>query len=451
MTKVRLGLAIAATTALAASGADRAALAPVQIALAQIAADQTAPAQTVPARTSQTPPPPGQSSNLGPDANGNPRRLAIKTGHISNYDETRLRPYTLPDPLVLSDGTPVRDRATWLKRRRPEILGLYEAEIYGRVPSGTPRVHWRIIQTDPKARDGTAVATLVSGRIGDRPDAPEIRMTIYTPAAAQRPVPVILMLSFGATPAGDPPVAADIIARGWGYGTVGYQDIQPDRANTWNQGVIGASLAPGQQQPAADEWGAISAWAWGVSRVIDYLQTDPKVDATRIALHGHSRLGKTALWASARDERVAAVYASCPGELGASLSRRDWGETVDDLAQNFPFWFAGRFQQWVGRWNEMPVDAHLLIALSAPRGVFVTGGTGDQWADPVGEFLAEVAAGPVYRLLGARDLGVSELPPLDVPLTNGDLGWHYHTGGHSATPADWKAFLQFLGKYFVRT
>jgi hypothetical protein len=163
---------------------------------------------------------------------------------------------------------------------------------------------------------------------------------------------------------------------------------------------------------------------------------------------GHSRLGKTVLWASAKDERIAAVFSSCSGEMGAALARRDWGETVDDMAQNFPWQFAGALQKYVGRWREMPVDAHMLIALSAPRPVFITGGTADQWADPVGMFKAAVAAGPVYRLLGKKDLGTTELPPLDTPLTNGDLGWHYHTGGHTATPADWKGFLEFLGKYF---
>ncbi len=142
------------------------------------------------------------------------------------------------------------------------------------------------------------------------------------------------------------------------------------------------------------------------------------VDAKRIAIYGHSRLGKTVLWASARDERIAAVFSSCAGEMGSALARRDWGETVDDMAQNFPWQFAGNFQKWAGRWNEMPVDAHMLIALSAPRPVFVTGGTTDQWADPVGRVpRAMVAAGPVYRLLGKKDLGVTELPPLDTPLT----------------------------------
>jgi hypothetical protein len=173
------------------------------------------------------------------------------------------------------------------------------------------------------------------------------------------------------------------------------------------------------------------------------------VNAKRIAVEGHSRIGKTALWASANDPRIAAVFSSCAGEMGSALSRRDWGETVDDMAQNFPWWFSASFQKWTARWDEMPVDAHMLIALSAPRPVFLTGGTADQWADPVGEYLAAVAAGPVYRLLGKKDLGVSQpQPPLDRPITAGDIGWHYHTGAHAATPADWRAFLVFLDKYF---
>jgi hypothetical protein len=302
----------------------------------------------------------------------------------------------------------------------------------------------------------------LSGTIGDRPGAPQIKLTIYTPAKAKKAVPVILLVNFGGgpppaasaagrgpAPSPDPPVAADIIARGWGYAMIAYQDIQPDRANTFTEGVIGVTMAPGQQQPAADEWGTIGAWAWSVSRVFDYFQTDSSVDAKQVALFGHSRLGKTALWASALDDRIAAVYASCSGEMGAALARRDWGETVDDMAQNFPFWFAGNFQKYVGRWNDMPVDAHMLIALSAPRPVFITGGTADQWADPKGEFLAAVAAGPVYRLLGKKDVGATELPALDTPLIRGDLGWYYHTGPHAATAADWKVFLEFLGKYFT--
>jgi (4-O-methyl)-D-glucuronate---lignin esterase len=404
----------------------------------------------VTAMMQQTPP----AIDLGRDANGNPLRRALKTGHVSNYDEAKVRPYTLPDPLVLANGTRVDSAKAWRDLRRPQLIKLYETDIYGRIPANTPKVTWAVGDLDKSARDGTAYKKLVVGRIGDGAGAPEIKLTVYTPAKASHArVPIILLVNFGGgrTPAtnfpSDPPVAAEIIERGWGYATVGYQDIQTDRANTFNEGVIGVTLA-GKAAPEPDEWGTISAWSWGVSRMIDYLETDPSVNAQQIALFGHSRLGKTALWASALDERVAAVFSSCAGEMGSALARRDWGETVDDMAQNFSWQFAGNFQKWSGRWSEMPVDAHLLIALSAPRPVFITGGSADQWADPVGEFLALQAAGPVYQLLGKKDLGVAKLPPLDTPVTTGDLGWHYHTGGHMATPADWKAFLEFLGKYF---
>ena len=427
------------------------------VSVAVVAGQQQPPAQTPP------PAPPavsGPKTNLGADANGNPLRLAVKTGHVSNYDESKVAPYTLPELLRFADGSAVKSAQDWA-RRRAQIVRLYETEIYGRIPAKAPAVTWQVTESDPAARDGAALRRRVVGAIGTGTGSQQIRLTVYTPAKAAGPVPVILLVNFGGgptppaaaasgkpLPSGEPPVADAILARGWGYATVGYQDIQPDRANTFSEGVIGLTLASGQQQPAPDEWGTISAWSWGVSRILDYFEGDTLVNSRQVALFGHSRLGKTALWASALDERIAAVYSSCSGEMGAALARRDWGETVDDMAQNFAWQFAGNFQKWPGTWKEMPVDAHMLIALSAPRPVFITGGTTDQWADPVGEFLATVAAGPVYRLLGRKDLGVVELPPLDTPFTDGDLGWHYHTGGHTATTADWQAFLTFLGKYF---
>jgi hypothetical protein len=415
------------------------------------------PQQAAPAAPAAAPQQaPANPSNLGSDANGNPLRRALKTGHVSNYDEAKVPAYSLPDPLVMANGARVADAAAWRTRRRPEILKMYATEIYGRIPANTPKMTWEVTETDAAAKGGSATMRRVVGRIGTAADAPRVNMMVYTPAQAKGPVPLILIVNFGGGPpvAGrpqmafsDPPVAAEILGRGWGYAMVGYQDIQPDRLNTFNEGVIGVT-SRGGPLPAADEWGAISAWSWGVSRIIDYFETDKSIDAKKIAVQGHSRIGKTALWASALDERIAAVYASCSGEMGAALARRDWGETVDDMAQNFPYWFAGNFQKYAGRWNDMPVDAHMLIALSAPRPVFITGGTADQWADPVGEFLAGVAAGPVYRLLGKQDLGTTKIPSLDTPLTKGDVGWHYHTGGHAATPADWKAFLEFVAKYF---
>jgi hypothetical protein len=402
------------------------------------------------------PAPAANQINLGSDPNGNPLRRALKTGHVSNYDEGKVPPYTLPDPLVLASGARVTSANTWKRQRRPELLRLYEAHIYGRVPANAPKIRWEVTGTAPHAKDYTALQKLVVGHVGSKPDGPRIRVSVYTPANATRKVPIILLLNFGGgperaervLPATEPPNAADILARGWGYATVGYNDIQPDRANAWTEGVIGQTLKPGQTKPAPDEWGTISAWAWGASRIADYLQSDPNVDGSRIALFGFSRLGKTALWAAAQDERFKAVFSGCAGEMGSALARRDWGETVDDMAQNFGWQFSESFQQWPGRWSEMPVDAHLLISLLAPRPLFVTGGTGDQWSDPKGEFLGQVAAGPVYRLLGAQDLGTTSYPAPDTPVITGELGFNLHTGPHTATPAEWATFVDFLSRYF---
>jgi hypothetical protein len=401
------------------------------------------------------------------DANGNPLRRA-PTGHVSNYDEAKVGSYTLPDPLALQNGTPVRDAKTWTKQRRPEILNLYETEIYGRVPRRAPKVKWEVVESViGNAPDGAPVRKQIVARIGDGADTPKANVTLYLPASARARAPVILHVQFfgGATVnlnASAPTNSSrprfsengpitDILARGYGYATFRYTEFEGDsRTNNLNL-VRKLALAPNQTEPAPDEWGTITAWAWGASRVLDYLETDRAVDAKRVAIMGHSRLGKTALWAGARDPRFALVFSSCSGEMGASLARRDFGETVDDMAANFPWQFAGNFQKYAAHWNDMPVDSHLLIALCAPRPVFVTGGTQDQWADPHGMFLAEVAAGPVYRLLGKRDLGTSELPPLDTPLISGELGFQYHTGGHTITPADWKAFLDFADGHLKPT
>jgi (4-O-methyl)-D-glucuronate---lignin esterase len=408
----------------------------------------------------------------GRDPGGNPVRLAKATGHVSNYAEDKVAPFTLPDPLVTSSGERVTTAEMWRERRRPEILKLYQTEIYGRIPANAPKVTWEVTETDNAAREGAAIMKRVVGRMGDRPDGPKMNLTVYLPAKANGPVPMLLSITFGFPPGGrggnaaktaksDQPKVApkgaafggfdslgEVLGRGWGYATLGYTDIQPDRADQWTSGVIGLTLKDGQTKPAPDEWGTISAWAWGISRSIDFLETEKAVNPKQIAITGASRLGKTVLWASAQDERVAAVFSVVSGEMGASLIRRDWGETLDDMAQNFSWQFSGNMQKWVGRWNDLPIDQHMLIALSAPRPVYVNGGLTDQWSDPKGEFLAMVAAGPVYRLLGKRDLGTSELPALDTPLTSGELAYHYHSGGHQAVPADWKAFLDFAERHF---
>lgn len=428
----------------------------------------------VPAFAADTPAPAPAAVRPKQDAAGNPIRYAA-TGHVSNYDESKVPAYTLPDPLVMRDGIPVRDADAWTKKRRPEILQLYENEIYGRVPSErVPRVSFVVVETDTTALDGAAIVQRIEGRIGEGAEAPRVNVKLHLPAKATGPVPVFLHLQFfGANPP-PPPAApaaantdgaakaparprfsedgpiADFLARGYGYATVRYTEFEGDRADSNVTLLRKLALAPGQEKPAAGEWGTVAAWAWGASRILDFLATDPRIDAKRVGIIGHSRLGKTVLWAGATDPRWAIVFSSCSGEMGAALARRDWGESVDDMAANFPWQFAGNFQKYAGHWNDLPVDAHMLIALSAPRPVFITGGTTDQWADPKGEFLAEVAAGPVYRLLGQPDLGVAELPALDTPVIGGSLGFHYHTGGHTITPADWKAFLDFADRHLKK-
>lgn len=413
------------------------------------AAEAAAPA------TSSTPAAPARPNK---DAAGNPIRYAA-TGHVSNYDEAKVGTYTLPDPLVFKNGEQVRDWKMWTKQRAPELLALYEKEIFGRVPDRAPKAAFAVVETDPAAMDGTAVKKHIVMTVGEGSAAVKVNIVLFTPAKASGPVPVVLQMLFGdpagyTTPPpapGEPPrrafkdhgPVADFLAHGYGYASVRYTEIQGDSATTHQVGVRALAYAPGQTKPADDEWGTIATWSWGASRVLDYLGTDSAVDGKRVALVGHSRLGKTVLWAGARDPRFALVFSSCAGEMGSSLARRDYGESVDDMAANFPWQFVSTFPKYAGKWNEMPVDTHMVIALNAPHPVFITGGTQDQWADPHGEFLAEVAAGPVYQLFGKRDLGTTKLPPLDTPLLTGSLGYHYHTGGHTITPSDWAAFFTF--------
>lgn len=425
---------------------------------------RAAVAQTLPPAAEDPNRPPGLiqkggNTNTWFDAAGN-RYVRASTGRWSNYDESKAGGYTLPDPLVLNDGQPVRDAKTWFEERRPEILNAYLTDLFGHIPTNTPKVNFEVVKVDMNAFGGTAVMQEIVGHIDDVTN-PSIPFNLYLPRGAPRPVPVIVTVGPYVTPDkmdgsrngrsaesrfGGAPVS-EILARGWGFAEVGVYSIQADR-NSFTNGVIGLTLPPGATNPPPDQWGVIGAWSWGVSRVMDYFETDPMVSARQVAIEGHSRWGKTVLWTAARDPRFAMVYASCSGEMGASLSRRDWGETIDNMAGGLRYQFAGNFVKYAGHWNDLPVDAHELIALCAPRPVFITGGSLDQWADPHGEFLAEVAAGPVYRLLGAHDLGTTNMPALDVVVDSGELAFKEHAGPHAATTADWRDFLKFAERYF---
>jgi hypothetical protein len=423
------------------------------------------------------------------DAKSNPIPYAKKT----NYDESKVKPYTVPELLRMANGEPVKDAETWFKKRRPEILKLFQTEIFGRIPDNAPKVKWEVVSTDNNAANGMAIMKKIVGTMGDKADAPKMNLGLFIPANAKGPVPVVLVIGFGfeggkgpalgkgapgkavpakGTPAAKSPtglgnVADQVLGKGFAYASIKYTEIQPDQNNTYDKGVIGLTLKPGQTKPAPDEWGGLSAWAWGISRCIDYLETDKAIDAKCIGIQGTSRLGRTVLWEAAQDERVTAAFAAVSGEAAAALARRDWGETVDDMAHNYPWQLSGNYQKWVGRWNEMPVDSHMLIALVAPRALFVNGGTTDQWMDPVGEFLGLVLAGPAFKLVGAKDLGipqrqvvvwgpkgsnvvqtVTDIPPVDKIIMDGNLAWSYHTGGHLATPTEWTAFLEFADRHF---
>lgn len=381
------------------------------------------------------------------------------TPPAANYDEAKVGSYTLPDPLK-----GVKNAKDWNQKRRPEILELFEANMHGRSPARSSDVSFNVFDKGTPALDGKAIRKQVEIRFSGKPDAPKADLLVYTPAAAKKRVPLVLYLSFTANSAtvDDPGIRPgevwnrehrrvsaadsrfpkikidDLLAAGFGFATIYYGDIEPDFA--------GATYGVRTLYPSYD-WGAVAAWAWGASRALDYLETDHAVDAKKVAIAGVSRLGKTALWAGARDPRFGMVIACCSGEGGASLSRRDYGETVKNLNTTFPYWFSPNYLKFGDHVDELPFDAHMLIALIAPRSVYLSTGSDDRWADPKGEFLAAVAAGPVYRLLGKQDLDTDQMPPPDQPILH-DIGFHMHTGGHGANAYDWQQYLKFLQLHF---
>jgi hypothetical protein len=378
-------------------------------------------------------------------------------GNWSNYDLTKADRYPVPDVLTLKNGDPVRDAETWWGKRRPEILADFESEIYGKIPSRTPSVTWEVTENTKGALNSKATLRQIVGHIDNSsyPAAsPSINIALYIPAGATGPVPVMVVASwnttgrgFGPPPTG-PTAMEQVIAHGWGYALVNTYAIQADSGGGLNAGIIGLINGGNSRRP--DDWGALAAWSWGLSRSIDYFETDKDVDSKRLGIEGHSRWGKEALLAAALDSRWAIVFSSCSGECGAKLHRHDAGESVDNVCGAGEYhWMAGNFLKYAGHWDSLPVDQHELIALVAPRPVFITGGTQDLWSDPVGEFKACVAAGPVYRLLGKKDLGTAALPAPDAELVSGDLGFRLHAGGHTDLP-DWPVFLKFADRYLAR-
>ncbi len=399
----------------------------------------------------------------------------------ANYDEAKVPNYLLPGLLKLKNGEPVKDAATWNRRRRQEVLALFQEQVYGRSPGRPRHMRFELTSLEKQALGGKAVRKEVTVRFSDKPDAPAMHLLIYLPAGAARPVPVFLGLNFGgnhavnADPgirlgevwtrgeAGKPGVkrpatvesrgsasgrwqVEKVLEKGYGLATVYYCDIEPDFDGGLPHSVRSLFLRAGRKAPEADEWGAIGAWAWGLSRALDYLETDRDVDAGKVAVMGHSRLGKTALWAAAQDTRFAMVISNDSGEGGAALSRRRFGETIRDLNTRFPHWFCLNYRKYNDREDEAPFDQHMLIALAAPRPVYVASAQEDLWADPRGEFLAAVNAGPVFELLGKQGLGTDQMPPAHQPIMN-SVGYHIRAGKHDVTAYDWDQFLAFADKH----
>ena len=399
--------------------------------------------------------------------------------NAANYDETMATLYQgLPDPLLTNDRTRVTTPDLWWNVRRPEIEEFFDREVYGRAPDVTPEVRWEIVSVRDTTLYGVPVtAKQLLGRV-DNAAFPaitvEIQALLATPSGATEGVPVIVSFSgvnfdgpgggfapgggFGggqnpnAPPADGPPPPPrwqqQLLEKGWGYAMLAPNSIQADNGAGLTSGIIG--LVNQGQPRDLDDWGSLRAWGWGASRLLDYLETDPTVDATRVGITGHSRYGKAAAVTMAYDNRFAIGFTSSSGAGGLKLYRRNYGELVENVAApNEYHWMAGNFIKYAGllTWDDLPVDSHELVAMIAPRPVFISSGqNGDEWVDAKGMFLAGAHAGPVYELLGKRGLGTMGFPPVETGLMSGEIAFRQHSGGHTQTP-NWPTFITWAERY----
>ncbi len=390
---------------------------------------------------------------LRPGADGfNPRAK-----NAANYDEAKANPYPdLPDPLVLKNGKKVTTAEVWWKKRRPEIVEDFDREVYGRVPKSTPPVKWKVKATDrTKVGDVPVITKQLVGRVDNssyRYIAVNIRLTLTTPANARGPVPVIMEFGFGNFgPRGrGPSWQQQVLARGWGYAILVPTSIQADSGAELTRGIIG--LCNKGQPRKLDDWGTLRAWAWGASRALDYLETDRAVDGKRVGIEGLSRYGKAAIVTMAYDQRFAIGFIGSSGAGGVKLHRRHFGEQVENVAGAGEYhWMAGNYLKYAGPLTakDLPVDAHELVALCAPRPVFISVGSQKVeggWVDARGMFMAGVAAGPVYELLGKKGLGTDRFPPQETALVAGEVAFRQHAGGHTTGP-NWPTFLKWAERY----
>ncbi len=385
-----------------------------------------------------------------------------------NYDETKVPSYTLPDPLKMQDGRQVTSAKLWRSERRPELLALFRSQVYGQRPPRPDGMTFDVVESTPSYLHGKGtrkdVKVLAPGSDGP---VQLLAFTLFTPTAAKKPVPAFLGIHLFDTKSDAPnpgsPLNADvgeplpgdglldvILDRGYAIATIDPDDLCPDDKDKYREGALNYLYPDRSGPPGAEEPGAIAVWAWGLSRALDYMETDPDIDAKRVAVIGHSRRGKTALWAGAEDERFAIVISNDSGCGGAALSRRRFGETVARINHVFPHWFCGNFDQYNDHEDQLPVDQHELVALCAPRPVYVASAAEDGWADPKGEFLAAAGAEPVYALFGLKGLGTDSQPPLNKSVGDA-IGYHIRTGKHALSDFDWLKYLDFADRQFGKS
>jgi hypothetical protein len=392
-------------------------------------------------------------TSLRRGADGNNPRAA----NAANYDEAKANPYPkLPDPLALKNGKKVTTPEMWRKQRRAEIVEDFDREVYGRVPKETPKVKWEVTGTKKqKVGDTDVIVKQLVGHADNSAYSPikvDIQLTLTTPANAKGPVPVMMEFGFGFGGGGTRPGSwqQQVLARGWGYAILSPNSIQADNGAGLTRGIIG--LCNKGQPRKVDDWGALRAWAWGASRALDYFETDKAVDPRQVGIEGLSRYGKAAIVTMAYDERFAIGFIGSSGEGGVKLHRRNFGELVENVASSGEYhWMAGNFLKYAGplKWDDLPVDSHELVALCAPRPVFISCGAfkvEGGWVDARGMFMAGAAAGPVYELLGKKGLGANEMPEQEKALIAGEIAFRQHAGGHTTGP-NWPTFLKFADRY----
>lgn len=373
--------------------------------------------------------------------------------HAQNYDETKVLPYTLPDVLMMRNGQPVKNIATWEQKRRPEILSLFENNVYGQMPKNFDSIRFAVTHDVAKAMNGKAHLKEVDVSVWKSAKKVTIHLTLFTPNHQTKPVPVFLLINNRSRRNTSP--SRDTLSEFWpaemaidsGYAIAAFHvsDAAPDGKENYVDGVL--QLYP-DQLTADNGMKAIGAWSWAASRVMDYFEKDKSIDNKKVFAVGHSRGGKAALWAGAQDQRFAAVFANCSGNTGAALARRKFGETVKRINEQFPHWFSNNYKKYNDNESALPVDQHMLLALIAPRPLYTTNASKDLWADPRGSYLSAKNAEPVYALYGKKTSLTSEPPAINSPIIHSALGYHNREGIHDLTAYDWKAFIQFANYHF---